>query len=186
MHLIAVVWSNFVQPLLFGAIGVSLDFSKISPEVIPKALLLLVVSGSFRVVAAYVAVLGAGLTHKERLFMALSWVPKATVQAALGSAPAIAVSQSDFGADQAKYERWATDIEVTAALSILFTAPLGCMLINKLGPLWLNNDFENCIYEIRGSVEADEAAAVVEEASPSSPAANHAKKQSLATDTTLA
>jgi len=91
----------------------------------------------------------AGLSTKEQLFVALSWLPKATVQAAFCSYPAdkIALIQDfDFGGNRTAEEwreiwtGWGEDIMVTGGLAILMTAPLGLIIIQKLGPKWLEQD----------------------------------------------
>lgn len=45
-----------------------------------KGLALLAVGLTVRLIASYAAVMGPTLTHRERLFIALAWLPKATVQ----------------------------------------------------------------------------------------------------------
>ena len=63
----------------------------------------------------FVCVLGTGLSWKERLFCAISYLPKATVQAAIGSVPLAA------GLGCGKM------ILSVAVLAILITAPLGAL-----------------------------------------------------------
>ena len=46
--------------------------------------LVLVIGLSLRVVASFMAVSFGDISLKERFFIALAWLPKATVQAALG------------------------------------------------------------------------------------------------------
>ena len=41
---------------------------------------MLVIGLTIRVIVSFLAVLGGNLTTKERLFVALAWLPKATVQ----------------------------------------------------------------------------------------------------------
>ena len=85
----------------------------------------------------------AGLSKKEQLFVALSWLPKATVQAAFCSYPYDKIygkSDWDSPEQQAEYEKWAMDILVTGGLAILMTAPLGLVIIQTLGPKWLEQD----------------------------------------------
>lgn len=48
-------------------------------------LAVLVIGLAFRVVASLVSVLGLGLNKKEKIFIPFAWLPKATVQAAIGS-----------------------------------------------------------------------------------------------------
>ena len=72
-------------------------------------------AGGFRMAGVFVCVLGTGLSWKERLFCAISYLPKATVQAAIGSVPLAA------GLGCGKM------ILSVAVLAILITAPLGAL-----------------------------------------------------------
>ncbi len=71
--------------------------------------------------------LGSHLTTKERLFVAVACSPKATVQAAIGSAPLFAMRSA--GMDTGTGEL----ILAIAVLSIFLTAPAGAWAINTLG-----------------------------------------------------
>jgi NhaP-type Na+/H+ or K+/H+ antiporter len=71
------------------------------------------------------------LSFKERLFCALAWVPKATVQAAL--APLV-VSKIQELASGEKLLQHGNIVVITAVLAILITAPLGSVLIAFFGP----------------------------------------------------
>jgi len=84
-----------------------------------------------RSVGTYVCLLGSDLTLKERLFVVISYVPKATVQAAIGAAPLAAMRLA--GMDTAPGEV----ILTVAVLSILLTAPLGAWAIALVGEKWL-------------------------------------------------
>jgi len=140
------VWSAVAEPLLFSIIGAALDFSKVSAATIPKAVCLIIIGVAFRVCAAYFATFGAGLRFKERLFIALAWMPKATVQAALGSVPLdMARNTLDESEDPEKYAKYmtmGTEILTTAVFSILVTAPVGLIVIQQLGPRWLEKEKE--------------------------------------------
>lgn len=72
----------------------------------------------------------------NRAFIGLTWIPKATVQAALGSVPLTLVEEvmDHDDPDFDKYEKWGNDILVTAVFSILITAPIGLVVISELGP----------------------------------------------------
>jgi NhaP-type Na+/H+ or K+/H+ antiporter len=72
--------------------------------------------------------LGSNLNRKERFFVAVAYSPKATVQAAIGSAPLLAMRSA--GMDTAPGEL----ILAIAVLSIFLTAPTGALAINILGP----------------------------------------------------
>ena len=74
-----------------------------------------------------------------------AWLPKATVQAAFCSYPYDKIygkPSSDWAspAEEAQYKQWAMDIMVTGSLAILMTAPIGLIIIQKLGPKWLEQD----------------------------------------------
>ena len=80
-----------------------------------------------RSIGSYVCLLGSNLTQPERLFVVVSYLPKATVQAAIGGAPLIAMKAA--GMDTGPGEV----ILAVAALSILLTAPAGAWIIRLVG-----------------------------------------------------
>jgi NhaP-type Na+/H+ or K+/H+ antiporter len=140
---ISVLWSIIFEPLLFGFIGSALDFDLLQGSV-SKSLGILTVGILFRLLAAYFATGGEPnvLTDKERAFIALVWVPKATVQAALCSFP-LMLAKDMIPLDSKDYEQymiWGNEILSTAILSIVVTAPLGLIVIQYLGPRWLTKD----------------------------------------------
>ncbi len=78
------------------------------------ASILLVVCGLlFRMVGVFVSVIGTHLTMKERLFCMIAYLPKATVQAAIGSLPLA------WGLECGQ------KVLTVAVLAILITAPIG-------------------------------------------------------------
>ena len=79
-HDLATLWSVLAQPLLFGAIGSELNFRRMAPLTIAKALLVIGVGVGVRLPAAYAATGDSGLTFVERAFVALSWVPNGAGQ----------------------------------------------------------------------------------------------------------
>ena len=87
-----------------------------------------------RSVGTYISVIGTDLNFKERMFVVVSYVPKATVQAAIGGAPLLAMQTTgmDTGPGQT--------ILAMAVLSILLTAPLGAWAISWTGKLWLTQE----------------------------------------------
>ena len=46
----------------------------------------------------------------------------------------------DSAEQEADYKKWGMDIMVTGGLAILMTAPIGLIIIQKLGPKWLEQD----------------------------------------------
>jgi len=73
--------------MLFGLVGagVSLDDVADNAIVLLYGLIILVCGLLVRLPSAYFSCFGTKLTKKEKLFVAISWIPKATVQAALSS-----------------------------------------------------------------------------------------------------
>lgn len=72
----------------------------------------------FRMVGVWCCMFGTALTKKERLFCMFAYMPKATVQAAIGGMPlAMGLSCGNI-------------VLTVAVLSILITAPLGAFLID--------------------------------------------------------
>jgi len=78
-----------------------------------------------RSIGTYLSVMGTELNTKERLFCVISYVPKATVQAAIGAVPL------EAGVPGGEI------ILAVAVLSILLTAPLGAFGILLTGERWL-------------------------------------------------
>merc|ERR1712187_476757 len=105
---------------------------------------------------------GTRLNRIERSFVGLAWIPKATVQAALGGIPLDIVRTSMDPAQDpelyAKYEKWGLQILTTAVLSILITAPIGLLVIQNLGHRWLTNDrqaIDPCDAKVKGLADTD-------------------------------
>jgi len=80
-----------------------------------------------RSAGTYLCTLGSNLNFKERLFVVISYLPKATVQAAIGAAPLAAMKLA--GMDSRPGEI----MLAVAVLSILLTAPLGAWAITLTG-----------------------------------------------------
>ncbi|QDZ21577.1 sodium/hydrogen exchanger protein [Chloropicon primus] len=137
-HDLAKLWKLVSQPLLFAVIGSEIDFSKIPSSTLPKALAVTMIGVVMRIPVAYAAVSGGYYTNIEKAFIALSWLPKATVQAALASVPLELIEE--YKKDDPKYIAWGNDIVTVAVVSIILTAPAGVFIINNLGPRWLTND----------------------------------------------
>lgn len=159
-HSIAKLWNYVAQPILFGVIGASVNFREIDVEIIPLGIAVVCIGASIRVPVAFFATSGKGLTIIERAFIGISWIPKATVQAALGSVPLDIIRLSLSGEDDDefdKYERWGKAILVTAVMSILVTAPIGLLAISFLGPRCLDKlDPEMDVVRVAVDFEVDD------------------------------
>ena len=123
------------EPLLFGLVGRDIQFQFITPQIMWKSLIIIFVALFFRLITAFLAVSWTGLTVREKIFVSFSWIPKATVQAAIGSyALAVAVEKGEEEVAMG-YSR---TIVTVAVLIILVSAPLGSMLMYFTAPLLLD------------------------------------------------
>ncbi|XP_069956724.1 sodium/hydrogen exchanger 9B2-like isoform X1 [Cherax quadricarinatus] len=124
------MWEIF-QPILFASIGAEIDIGATDPATIGWGLLALLIGVSFRIATSFVVVMGASFTAWERLFIAIAWFPKATVQAAIGSQALDHVLQ--HGGEDKELIR-GQQVVTIAVMAILLTAPLGAVAIRYTGP----------------------------------------------------
>lgn len=115
------------EVLLFVLVGASVDIQYAFQAGGAMVLLVLLVL-LFRMAGVFVCLIRTRLTMKERLFCMIAYMPKATVQAAIGGIPlsmGLACGQM---------------VLTVAVVSILVTAPLGAIGIDKLYPKLLNKE----------------------------------------------
>ena len=74
----------FLEPFLFSLIGIQVKFENLQNGEIGYCLLALFIGLIIRIFISAIVVWGGNLNIKEKLFVGLSWSPKATVQAAIG------------------------------------------------------------------------------------------------------
>ena len=118
------VWV-FSEIILFVLIGMSVQL-EVALRAGPLALAIITAGLVFRSLGVWIATGRSVFNSRERLFSVIAYLPKATVQAALGSVPLEAgVAGGDI-------------ILAYAVLAILFTAPLGLLGIQIAGPRLLN------------------------------------------------
>jgi NhaP-type Na+/H+ or K+/H+ antiporter len=136
-HGVGSVWWWLAQPLLFGCIGSGLRFSRVAGYAawIGTSIAVIVSGWAPRPAITVAVVSGAGLTMKEKAFVAAAWLPKASVQAALATAPLDAIRARGLGPD---YVRWGEQIELTAVFAILICATVGIVAVNVLAPMCLD------------------------------------------------
>lgn len=139
---VSIIWDIIFEPILFGFIGSALDFSLIPPGSLVKSVCIICIGTTIRLCSAYLATSKSGFSTKERIFVALAWLPKATVQAALCSVPLMTLKQtmSSDDVNYLQYLEWTEQILSTAILSICITAPIGVIAIKSLGKKWLEKD----------------------------------------------
>ncbi len=125
---------RFAQPMLFGLIGAAVVLAAIEPAYVSRGLLILAAGLLVRLTVSYGSVFGVGFSRNERLFIALAWLPKATVQAAVG---ALALDLARHYHAGAQAELYGTQVLTLAVLAIICTAPVGALAIAWSGPRWL-------------------------------------------------
>lgn len=106
--------------VLFVLIGLSVDLESALASGL-LALLLVSAGLIFRSAGVWLATIGSGFTRRERIFCVVAYLPKATVQAALGSVPlAYGLAGGEL-------------ILSTSLFAILISAPLGLILLRGFG-----------------------------------------------------
>lgn len=122
------------QPLLFGFIGAAVVLSVIETSYITTGLAVLAIGLVVRVLVSFGSVANADFLVRERLFVAVAWIPKATVQAAIGGLALDLAREQGLGPQA---EIYGTQVLTVAVLAILATAPVGAVAIATAGPRWL-------------------------------------------------
>lgn len=111
------LWGG-AEILLFALVGAAVDL-KYAFAAGGGAVALLLLVLVFRMVGVFICLLGTKLTKKERIFCMIGYMPKATVQAAIGSIPLV------------EGLKCGNAVLTVAVLSILITAPIGAVLIDR-------------------------------------------------------
>nr|XP_060635138.1 sodium/hydrogen exchanger 9B2-like [Anolis sagrei ordinatus] len=130
---VAIAWTIF-QPFLFGLIGAEISIAALKPETVGLCLATLGLALMVRLIATFLLVTFSGFNFKEKIFIALAWIPKATVQAAIGS---VALDTARLEEDKT-LEEYGLNILTVAFLGILITAPAGALIIGLAGPKLLH------------------------------------------------
>lgn len=110
----------FAELLLFVLVGAQVNIH-VAWKAGLAGTLVIAVGLLFRSVGTYISLMGTDLNRREKLFCVVAYIPKATVQAAIGAVPlAAGVVSGEV-------------ILALAVLSILITAPIGAIGIMILG-----------------------------------------------------
>lgn len=106
------------EVLLFVLVGAAVNI-RYTLSAGPLAVAMILIGLAFRSVGVFICLLGTNLNKKERLYTVFAYLPKATVQAAIGAVPlSMGISCGDI-------------ILSVAVLGILITAPLGAILMDS-------------------------------------------------------
>lgn len=110
----------FAEILLFVLVGAQVNIN-VAINAGTIGVIILVIGLVGRSIGVIISLLGTELNSKERLFCVIAYIPKATVQAAIGSVPlSLGVASGDV-------------MLAIAVLSIIITAPIGAYMISRVG-----------------------------------------------------
>ena len=130
----------FAELLLFVLVGAQVNI-QVAWKAGLAGILVILVGLLFRSVGTYISLFGTNLSVKEKLFCVVAYIPKATVQAAIGAVPlAAGVASGEV-------------ILAVAVLSILLTAPIGAIGIKILGERILDSG-ERSSYRFKELMES--------------------------------
>ncbi|MCQ2456239.1 MAG: cation:proton antiporter [Clostridia bacterium] len=105
------------EVILFVLVGAAVDI-RYTMQAGGMAVLMIFIALVFRSLGVLVCLIGTKLSGKEKLYCVIAYLPKATVQAAIGSVPlSLGLSCGNI-------------VLSVAVLSILITAPLGAILMD--------------------------------------------------------
>lgn len=120
------LWQAF-EILLFVLVGASISLGNVMNAGLLAVIFILLLL-VFRTMGVFLSVAKTNLNKKERLFTGLAYIPKATVQAAIGATPlAMGLPAGEI-------------ILTISVVAILVTAPLGAILIDKTHASLLSHD----------------------------------------------
>lgn len=130
------IW-YFAQPMLFGLVGAEIIFVNVDAEIVGIAAVILGGGLAFRFAVSFLSVtLNHDFNFSEKLFVAIAWMPKATVQAAIGLVALDTARRQEVV--NAVHVEQGEKILTMAVLAILVTAPIGAVLISLCGPRLLS------------------------------------------------
>ncbi|GBP62614.1 hypothetical protein EVAR_46453_1 [Eumeta japonica] len=132
-----ICWIIF-EAVLFAFTGAQIKINQLDPEIIKWGVICLAVCLLLRMISTFLVSFGCGLNNKEKLFISLTWLSKATVQAALGpvALDMVLAGQTAGGLPEVE-ERCARAVLAISVLSVIISAPLGALLTVLTGPVLL-------------------------------------------------
>jgi len=118
----------FAEILLFSLVGASVNIGvAFQAGLMGTAIILLGLIG--RSIGTYASLIKSKFNNKEKLFIIIAYLPKATVQAAIGAGPLLIMRSNGMNTGPGEI------ILAVAVLSIILTAAPGAYFIQKAGSL---------------------------------------------------
>ncbi|XP_052129722.1 sodium/hydrogen exchanger 9B2 [Frankliniella occidentalis] len=135
-----IFWMVF-EPILFGLTGTMIKMDELDPQNVWKVIGALVTGFVIRILFTIVVSWRSRLNTKEKVFVSLSLMAKASVQAALCTVPLDLIRESSQEGENAvgkEGDREHAELFLTTCvMSILLTAPSIAILMTLLGPRML-------------------------------------------------
>ncbi|XP_063531869.1 sodium/hydrogen exchanger 9B2-like isoform X1 [Cydia strobilella] len=137
-NIFRILWI-FFEPILFAFTGAQITISALDPQVVAMGAVCLIICLVLRITSTLLVSFGCGLNIKEKLFIGLAWMAKATVQATLGPAALDIINSGNSygGPEELVYAKALLTVSV---LSVVISAPTGAIFIALTGPRLLSKD----------------------------------------------
>ncbi|CAG9784496.1 unnamed protein product [Diatraea saccharalis] len=130
----------FFEPMLFSVTGAQIVIAELPLRLVLIGSGILVACAILRTIVTSVSAVRSNLNTKEKIFVGLAWMAKATVQAALGPVAIDEVGKMT-GIDATTLEMlrgYAEIVSTVCIMSIVITAPIGAIIITITGPRLLS------------------------------------------------
>ncbi|XP_047042266.1 sodium/hydrogen exchanger 9B2-like isoform X1 [Helicoverpa zea] len=133
------VFWMFFEPMLFAVTGAQVVIAELEPRLVMIGGGILITCVILRSIVTSVCAVRSNLNMREKIFVGLAWMAKATVQAALGP---VALDQVRYMLVDGKPDplmiQYAETVVTVCILSIVITAPIGAIVITLTGPKLLS------------------------------------------------
>lgn len=129
----------FFEPMLFAVTGAQVVIEDLEPHLVMVGGGILGTCVVLRTLLTSTCAVRSNLNMREKIFVGLSWMAKATVQAALGPVAIDEVRKLAGGDDyDPVLMQYAETVVTVCILSIVITAPIGAIVISLTGPRLLS------------------------------------------------
>lgn len=131
-----------LEPAVFALIGTEIEIKNINPKTLGLSILVLVIALMVRTLVNFRVVKSVKFNAREKIFMAIAWMPKATMHGPIFLDNVLKHHEHHWEnpGDKEMYIAMGNDILTMAVLSILITAPLGAFATLELGPRMLESN----------------------------------------------
>ncbi|XP_047544389.1 sodium/hydrogen exchanger 9B2-like isoform X2 [Vanessa atalanta] len=129
----------FFEPMLFAITGAQVVIADLPPHLVLVGGGIIITCIVVRALLTSVSAVRSNLNMKEKIFVGLAWMAKATVQAALAPVALDEVRKMSLDDEtMTELTNYAEIIITVCIMSIVITAPLGAIVITITGPRLLS------------------------------------------------